>query len=87
MKSFPRSLLGASVLAMLANGVPSAPTDRRTSHPMKGLFAGPPMQPGRAKIGRNEPCPCGSGKKFKACHLSGRVSDVAVKTDKQLAVR
>lgn len=21
-----------------------------------------------AKIGRNEPCPCGSGKKFKACH-------------------
>ena len=21
------------------------------------------------KIGRNEPCPCGSGKKFKACHL------------------
>lgn len=22
-----------------------------------------------AKIGRNEPCPCGSGKKFKHCHL------------------
>ncbi|MEO6952594.1 MAG: SEC-C metal-binding domain-containing protein [Polyangia bacterium] len=21
-----------------------------------------------AKIGRNEPCPCGSGKKFKKCH-------------------
>ena len=21
------------------------------------------------KIGRNEPCPCGSGKKFKNCHL------------------
>ena len=20
------------------------------------------------KIGRNEPCPCGSGKKFKQCH-------------------
>ncbi|MBL4587515.1 MAG: SEC-C domain-containing protein [Flavobacteriales bacterium] len=20
------------------------------------------------KIGRNEPCPCGSGKKYKACH-------------------
>ena len=20
------------------------------------------------KIGRNEPCPCGSGKKFKVCH-------------------
>ena len=21
-----------------------------------------------AKVGRNEPCPCGSGKKFKKCH-------------------
>jgi preprotein translocase subunit SecA len=21
-----------------------------------------------AKIGRNEPCPCGSGKKYKKCH-------------------
>jgi len=22
-----------------------------------------------AKIGRNDPCPCGSGKKYKRCHL------------------
>ena len=35
---------------------------------------GPPpqgrRQPIRAeeKIGRNEPCPCGSGKKYKKCH-------------------
>ena len=21
-----------------------------------------------AKIGRNDPCPCGSGKKYKKCH-------------------
>ena len=20
------------------------------------------------KVGRNDPCPCGSGKKFKSCH-------------------
>jgi preprotein translocase subunit SecA len=26
-----------------------------------------PMQVGE-KIGRNDPCPCGSGKKFKQCH-------------------
>ncbi len=28
------------------------------------------LSPGRAgpKIGRNDPCPCGSGKKFKQCH-------------------
>jgi uncharacterized protein len=24
--------------------------------------------PGEAKIGRNDPCPCGSGLKFKKCH-------------------
>jgi preprotein translocase subunit SecA len=23
---------------------------------------------GVVKIGRNDPCPCGSGKKYKACH-------------------
>ena len=24
--------------------------------------------PGKAKTGRNDPCPCGSGMKFKKCH-------------------
>lgn len=27
---------------------------------------------GRSKIGRNDPCPCGSGKKFKKCCYTGR---------------
>jgi uncharacterized protein YecA (UPF0149 family) len=26
---------------------------------------------GRTKIGRNDPCPCGSGKKLKKCCLVG----------------
>jgi preprotein translocase subunit SecA len=27
------------------------------------------MTPGAwGKVGRNKPCPCGSGKKFKHCH-------------------
>ena len=25
------------------------------------------------KIGRNDPCPCGSGKKYKNCHGAGLV--------------
>jgi preprotein translocase subunit SecA len=29
-----------------------------------------PVQTG-PKIGRNDPCPCGSGKKYKACHGKG----------------
>jgi uncharacterized protein YecA (UPF0149 family) len=36
------------------------------------LLAGPPLVPeatpkGPPKIGRNEPCPCGSGRKYKKC--------------------
>ncbi len=27
-----------------------------------------PVQRDQPKVGRNEPCPCGSGKKFKKCH-------------------
>ena len=32
--------------------------------------ANQPNQPVRVekKVGRNEPCPCGSGKKYKHCH-------------------
>jgi preprotein translocase subunit SecA len=25
---------------------------------------------GQEKVGRNDPCPCGSGKKYKKCHGS-----------------
>lgn len=28
----------------------------------------------RMKVGRNDLCPCGSGKKFKKCHLGKPVS-------------
>lgn len=27
-----------------------------------------PQQVALAKVGRNDPCPCGSGRKFKVCH-------------------
>jgi preprotein translocase subunit SecA len=29
-----------------------------------------PFVRGERKVGRNEPCPCGSGKKYKQCHGS-----------------
>lgn len=28
-----------------------------------------PIQRARGRIGRNDPCPCGSGRKFKVCCL------------------
>jgi len=27
-----------------------------------------PVRRAEAKVGRNDPCPCGSGKKYKKCH-------------------
>jgi hypothetical protein len=42
----------------------------RTGDPHGHAHAAPPVRPivNRApKVGRNDPCPCGSGKKFKAC--------------------
>jgi SEC-C motif domain protein len=29
---------------------------------------GPPVKNLEPRVGRNEPCPCGSGKKYKKCH-------------------
>jgi hypothetical protein len=29
---------------------------------------GEPSLPGAGKVGRNDPCPCGSGRRFKQCH-------------------
>ena len=38
----------------------------------EAAFSAPVSKPGvrreGPKVGRNEPCPCGSGKKFKKCH-------------------
>lgn len=31
-----------------------------------------PLQSRMGRAGRNDPCPCGSGRKFKHCHLSVR---------------
>ena len=36
--------------------------------PPPGLPQQAPFVRGDRKVGRNEPCPCGSGKKFKQCH-------------------
>ncbi|MBR2769144.1 MAG: SEC-C domain-containing protein, partial [Solobacterium sp.] len=30
---------------------------------------------GRALVGRNDPCPCGSGKKFKKCCMGKGIFD------------
>jgi hypothetical protein len=40
------------------------------------------------KIGRNDPCPCGSGKKYKKCHLEAdEARDSAAKAEVQEGVQ
>jgi preprotein translocase subunit SecA len=41
-----------------------------SSQPKKTIAQRPKIikQPSKLKVGRNDPCPCGSGKKYKQCH-------------------
>ncbi|THD09448.1 SEC-C metal-binding domain-containing protein [Rhodanobacter lindaniclasticus] len=39
----------------------------RASAALPGASGGSPMRP-ITKVGANQPCPCGSGQKFKRCH-------------------
>jgi len=58
-----------------ASEVPLAPSgDGRRRRDREAAFgrslrpaSAPAVTAPRAKIGRNEPCPCGSGKKYKKC--------------------
>jgi hypothetical protein len=52
----------AAMDAATAGMAPPQPIEKLPSMIRRGLGK-------RRKIGRNEPCPCGSGKKYKKCHL------------------
>jgi Phytanoyl-CoA dioxygenase (PhyH)/SEC-C motif len=43
-------------------------TDARVHAASRGASAGPGESSSRHKVGRNDPCPCGSGRKYKRCH-------------------
>jgi len=43
-----------------------APVQKRASATRKTVSTGQPLK--NLKVGRNDPCPCGSGKKYKQCH-------------------
>jgi uncharacterized protein YecA (UPF0149 family) len=50
--------------ARAENALPDAPTPARTG----GDDSRKPVRRDEPKVGRNDPCPCGSGKKYKRCH-------------------
>jgi preprotein translocase subunit SecA len=47
--------------------MPEAPR-QQLSYSAPPKEAAQPIKRQQAKVGRNEPCPCGSGKKYKKCH-------------------
>jgi preprotein translocase subunit SecA len=63
----------AAALAQQAAAQPSAlrPSSAEREEAVEATQHTPFVR-GERKVGRNEPCPCGSGKKFKQCH--GRLS-------------
>jgi preprotein translocase subunit SecA len=65
------------VPAVAAESAPQISTTVTSSGPAPDASAEPVLELPRVtirretpKVGRNEPCPCGSGKKFKNCHGS-----------------
>jgi preprotein translocase subunit SecA len=52
-----------------ANAPEAEPEDAES--PRAARSAGPSVAPARTgpRVGRNDPCPCGSGKKYKKCHM------------------
>jgi preprotein translocase subunit SecA len=50
---------------------PSSGTASRGPEPGQHVQAIEPIRNRQPKVGRNDPCPCGSGKKYKKCHGEG----------------
>jgi preprotein translocase subunit SecA len=49
-------------------GAESAPAAAGDSGSSADEGTARPMRRNEPKVGRNDPCPCGSGKKYKKCH-------------------
>ena len=49
-------------------GGPTAPARPRQTNGGGAAAAAQPLRRAEPKVGRNDPCPCGSGKKYKKCH-------------------
>jgi preprotein translocase subunit SecA len=65
-----------SIFAAQLQRVPapqSRPMQESRAHDQQTRKAQPAKK--SSKIGRNDPCPCGSGKKFKNCHM-GRENEL-----------
>src|SRR5580700_9048309 len=58
-------------------GDDDASMPRPSARPQPARVSAPPVRREGPKIGRNDPCPCGSGQKFKKCHGAALEDDTA----------
>jgi preprotein translocase subunit SecA len=63
-----QSALAADGEAIGAGVAEGGPMQGRRSEQGAGSIPQAPFVRGVRKVGRNEPCPCGSGRKYKQCH-------------------
>ena len=57
--------IGATFSKLISNVIPA---DNQTPQPIEAFESGVNSNLNKKNVGRNEPCPCGSGKKYKKCH-------------------
>jgi preprotein translocase subunit SecA len=62
----PRQMVAQHAEAQAFHAAPGAQPD--AAQPPGGTAAPAPVRSG-PRVGRNDPCPCGSGKKYKKCHM------------------
>lgn len=62
-----RTVLKANVIKREAPKPSATPMAKAAEGSMRSGGANKPVQSHAKKVGRNEPCPCGSGKKYKHC--------------------
>jgi uncharacterized protein len=60
--------LGERARAIHAHWLAQRRADRDAGRLPEPIFRREPVRREGPKIGRNDPCPCGSGRKFKLCH-------------------
>ena len=64
----PRRLVESGPAQQQPTGVAAAQNGGSAKASREPVAAGVAAAVASGKVGRNDPCPCGSGKKYKRCH-------------------
>jgi len=65
----PQNTSGGGVAVADDEISPGAPARAARAQAAQGMPQAPRHAHFEPRAGRNDPCPCGSGKKYKKCHL------------------